>query len=355
MATLQQRRDHTGEPKWWILQWSDAQGPHRVTLGEIAIISERRARDILRAKQLELSTGARLLNLTTSIAPTFANYAREYQLWHQSEYPASTARVQQIIAQHLMPVFEHVALDRIEPATVEQFKHDRRRDHAKAHTITKELRTLMAIINHAVRNKVIRDNPIAMVSAPRILDSKPHLFYEVDDLARLYAACTAKVNNGQGPQPVPLHAAIWKLYANTGMRRGEGLHLRKKWIGREGIKLVSTEEARTKSAKWREVPKTEGAAEAIDRLKHAVDGDYILPRIDQSMLSRAFLRDAARAKIEGSMHTLRHTYISHLVRDTQIPMRTVQLFAGHSTIAVTEQYAYLRDNTNSAHARGLNL
>jgi len=355
MATLQRRADHTGKPRWWILQWSDAQGPHRITLGDISIISERRARDILRAKQLELSTGARLLNLTTSRAPTFADYVREYQLWHQSEYPASTYRVQQIIAQHLMPVLEHIALDSIEPAIIEQYKQDRRRAHAKAHTITKELRTLMAIINHAVRNKIITDNPISMVSAPKILDAKPHQFYEAADLARLYAACNAEVNNGKGPQPVALHAAIWKLYVNTGMRRGEGLHLRKKWIGKDGIKIISTEGERTKSGEWREIPTSDGAAEAIDKLKRAVDGEYILPRTTPSLLSRAYLRDAARAGISGSMHTLRHTYISHLVRDTQVPIRTVQIFAGHSTIAVTERYAYLRDTTNAAHARGLNL
>lgn len=355
MATLQRRKDATGKERWWLLQWTDAQGTHRVTLGEIGVLDERRARDILRAKQLELSTGARLLNLTASRAPSFRDYAREYMLWHQHEYPASTQRVQQIITDHLMPRFEFVALDQLDPAAVEQFKQDRRHTNARAHTITKELRTLHAVLNHAVRNKLIDANPVAMVRAPRILDAKPHQFYEAADLARLYAACSAQVNAGLGPQPEPLHAAIWKLYVNTGMRRGEGMHLKKKWIGRDGIKIVSTGEERTKSGQWREVPKTEGAAEAIDRLKHAVDGPHVLPRCTLPSLSRAFAKDARRAQIGGSLHTLRHTYICHLVRDREIPMRTVQLFAGHSTIAVTEQYAYLRDTTNAAHARGLNL
>ena len=44
------------------------------------------------------------------------------------------------------------------------------------------------------------------------------------------------------------------------------MHLQKKWIGAREIKIISTGEERTKSGQWREIPKTEGAAEAIDQL-----------------------------------------------------------------------------------------
>jgi integrase len=356
MATLRIRKNREGEPAYRELQWSDKTGRHTLNLGPVNVLSEKRANDILKAKQLELSTGAKILGIgSSSYAPTFGIYAREYLLWHQSEYPSSNYRIAQIIDQHFLPIWEHVRLDCITSHDAEQYKQDRRRDKAKAHTITKELRTLQAVLNKAVRDKRISENPIENVSSPRILDAKPHLFYEASQLKALYDACRVKVNGGFGPQPVELHAAIWKLMVNTGMRRGEGLHLLKKWIGREEIKIVSTGEERTKSGNWRAVPKTDGAAEALDRLKHAVDGDYVLPRTAPPLLSRAYLRDAARAGISGSLHTLRHTYISHLVRDTHIPMRTVQLWAGHSTIAVTENYSYLRDTANAKPALALNL
>jgi integrase len=152
-----------------------------------------------------------------------------------------------------------------------------------------------------------------------------------------------------------VHAAMWRLFANTGMRRGEGAHLLKRWVGREGIKIVSTGEERTKSGDWREVPKSEGAAEALDRLKHAVDGQYVLPRFALPALSRAFVRDARRAKLAGSLHHLRHTYISHLMRDTDTRIRTIQLYAGHASIVTTEGYAYLRDNLGGTSAAALAL
>lgn len=85
-------------------------------------------------------------------------------------------------------------------------------------------------MNRAVALKVIAQNPIAALKAPRNLDSKPHRFYETDELLALYAACRVQVNNGEGPQPDPMRAFVWKLYANTGMRRMEGLHLLRKWV-----------------------------------------------------------------------------------------------------------------------------
>lgn len=351
MATLTIR-----EGKYYVLNWTDAAGKrHRPIIGNVGVLSEKQAKDILKAKQLEMSTGARLLDLSPGRAPTFGQYIADYLLWHQAEYPDSNYRTAQVIEQHLLPKFEHYALDQIPVDVVEEWKRDRRR-RAKAHTVTKELRVLKAVINRAIDEKLIRDNPIAAVSAPKILDAKPHFFYEAEQLQELYAACALEVNAGEGPQPDPLHAAIWRLYANTGMRRGEGMHLQRRWVGRDGIKIVSTGEERTKSGEWREIPRTKGADEALDALKSVkVDGGYVLPRMTLPSLSRAFVRDARRAKLPGSLHHLRHTYISHLVRDTDTPIRTVQLWAGHAHVSTTEMYLYLRDTKSGARVRQLDL
>jgi len=153
-----------------------------------------------------------------------------------------------------------------------------------------------------------------------------------------YAACRIEVNNGEGPQPDPVRTFVWKLYANTGMRRMEGLQLLRKWVGSDGLKIVSTGEERTKSGQWREIPLTDSAREALEALPRS--GPYVLPRMHPASLSRFAIKDAQRAGLDGSLHTLRHTYISHLVR-AGVPLRTVQLYAGHAHITTTEGYAYL--------------
>lgn len=354
MATLTIRDDRHGRPRYYVLTWSDAEGAHRRVIGRVGAMPEKQARDTVKAKQLELSQGIRILNAQFRPGITFGQCVHDYLLWHQAEYPHSNFRIAQIIVHHLLPRFEFDLLAGITPERTEEMKRERRRK-AKAHTVAKELRTLKAVLNWAVARKLIVENPIEHVSAPRILDAKPHFFYERADLAKLYDACMTNVNAGRGPQPDPLHAAIWKLMVNTGMRRGEALHLRKRWVGADGIKIISTDEERTKSGAWREVPKTAGAAIAIDRLRHAVDGEHIIPRFAPSALSRAFVRDASRAGLEGSLHALRHTYISLLMRDTATPVRTIQLYAGHSSIVTTEHYLYLRTDLGRAPAAALDL
>ena len=319
---------------YWQLNWSDEDGRHRVSIGRTDILPKRDALEILKKKRLELSTGAHMLNINLSRGVTFLEYSEEYLHWHAHEYPNSHNNIRRIVQQRLLPRFAHDALDLIAAKKVEQYKHDRLRE-ARPETVIKEIRTLKALINHAVRRQVIRANPIQYVAAPRNLDSKPHRFFETAELDQLYRAC--EKNDGAftcGKNNAP----IWRLYANTGMRRTEGLYLRWKNVGREGIKIISTGDERTKSGSWRDVPLSLGAQIALDQLRRG--GEHVLPRIRPESLSRAFHSDIQRAGLDGSLHTLRHTYISHLVR-LGVPLRTVQIYAGHATHTTTERYAYL--------------
>lgn len=319
----------------YILDWYDEEGiRHRDPLGRIGVFPERDAKRILKQKLLEQQAGVRLL--APRSAPQFGFFVRDYLAWHEAEYPDSHGRVRQIVEQHLIPAFEYRSLDAFRPREVETWKQRRARE-VKAATVAKELRTLKAILNQAVAWEALTRNPIEHVPEPRLLDSKPPQFYTADELTALYEACRATVNNGEGPQPDPRRAHVWRLYVNTGMRRQEGLLLKRRWVGREAMKIVSAEEGRTKSGKWREVPLTDGAREALEELPK---GEYVLPRTTATWLSHACANDARRAGLTGGLHILRHTYASHLVM-AGVWLRTVQVLMGHSTIAVTEKYAHL--------------
>lgn len=319
----------------YVLDWRDTEGGrHRDTLGKVGEFPEREAQRILKQRQLELSAGYRILN--PNQAPLFSAFAVDYLVWHSAEYPASHARIAQIVEDHLLPDFGHSRIGSLTPRQAEHWKQKRAQE-VKSQTVTKELRTLKAMVNKAVEWDVITRNPIANVAAPRSLDSKPPAFYTKAELKLLYAACSLEVNNGEGPQPNPVHAHVWRLYANTGMRRAEGMILKRTWIGRDAMKILSTDEDRTKSGKWREIPLTAGAREALGELPKET---YVLPRMTLPSLSRACIRDSRRAELTGGLHTLRHTYISHLVM-AGVPLRTVQKLAGHSTVTVTERYAHL--------------
>jgi len=335
----------------YVLDWRDQESKrHRDTLGKVGQLPRREAERVLKQRNLELAAGYRILN--PGQAPTFGRFVADYLAWHDAEYPSSHYRVEQIVNDHLLPEFEFMPLDTISKRHVEAWKHKRLSGGPKSETVTKELRTLKAIMNKALEWEEIDRNPIASIKAPPSLDSKPPAFYTKPELEQLYAACRAVVNNGEGPQPNPIRAHVWKLYANTGMRRMEGLMLRQAWIGSDAMKILSSEDERTKSGKWRHIPLTEGAQIALAALPK--DGQHVIPRVTPEWLSRACIKDAARAGLTGGLHTLRHTYISHMVM-AGVPIRTVQMLAGHSSVAVTERYAHLAPDYLNQAGRAISL
>lgn len=344
MARLRIRR--TGPAEYWELAWfgpdlnpaTGKKAKHTRNLGRRDTLSKRDAELALKALQRELFLTEH--GLAVPVAPTVGAWATEYIDWHAAEFPDSHYRVRQIIEQHILPAWEMRRLDSITDRDVEDLKRKWRAEEFKDHTITKHLRTLKAFFNRAIEKKMLTASPAEHVDPPRILDAKPHLFYETEDLEALYLASSFDPWHPENSQHEPWHAPAWKLFANTGMRRGEGLALKRRWVGQDGLKIISTGEERTKSGDWRDVPLFPGALEALEALPKG--GDYVLPRVAPESLSRAATHCIKRAGLPGSLHTLRHTFISHLARDPNVPIRTIQRWAGHASITTTEKYMYLR-------------
>lgn len=324
MASISQRGDS------WYIHYIDDGRRIRKSLGKI---TQAQAEKVRRRIELELAHGAQLL--MPRQGPLLQQFAPEYVDWYASEHPSSYKRVAQIIESHLIKEFGLMPMDAIEPRQVEAWKAKRKQAKAKPETIIKELRTLKAMLNRAVDWEVIDRNPIARVKEPKNVDSKPPRWYTTDDMRALYEAS-------------PHHAPIWQLMANTGLRRGEALNLREDHRKPDRLVIVSEDGARTKSGKWREIPLNGAAIDALDNL--ALENGYYLPRVNPVSLTRAFGNCARRAKIGGNLHCLRHTYCSHLVM-AGVPLRTVQMLAGHAHFSTTEKYAHLAPEhlADSAH------
>lgn len=325
MATIYSR----GE--CWYLNWSQGGRQYRKSLGRI---TEHEADLRRKAKEIELSTGKRIFIASA----LFEDHLERYLTWHRSQFPDSHFRVAQI-AEHHFKGFCGYGLSQIDSQQIERWKAERMTVVSRE-SVSKELRTLKAVLRKAVQWGEIDKNPAQDVEAPKSLESEPIIWYTKAQLARLY-----KMH----------HGLTWRLMANTGLRRTEAQQLR--WtqvdMRRRYLDVVSTAEARTKSGRWRQIPLSAGAIAALKGLQVA-GAVYVLPRITAESLSRAFLQDVARLRLGGSLHSLRHTYGAHLVM-AGVPLRTVQVLMGHASFRTTERYAHVAKDHLRDKARRVSL
>ncbi len=335
MATIQWRshKRKSGEvTKTAYLNWREGGQQCRKSLGQI---DTNEAEDYRLAKELELRTGARVF----SYAPLFGEVIDEYLTWRKSEFPDSQIRVDQIVRQHLKAAFQYVALDALTPRQVEQFKADRLAIVSEA-TVAKEVQTLKAMLNKAVEWQLIKFSPIQTVSPPKIRTSRPVHWYSMEQLQTIYT---------QSPDS---HRPIWQLMANTGIRRGEAQNLKIEHDRGESILIESTDEARTKSRRWREIPLSVNGRSALDSLIGESRTEYVLPIMIPNSLTRAFKRD--KGSLDGSLHSLRHTFGSHLaIKGT--PGRVLQELMGHSSIKTTEKYLHVAQDHLSQAIEGFSI
>lgn len=338
------RKRASAGTEYWEITWREHGKTRTQSLGPVARLREAEVREIARRKSRELAiaehSGARVQH-------RFANFCRDYLEWHAVEYPHSHQRVAQIVEQHLLDHFTGT-LDGVTQIDVERYKHARTAADAAPGTVTKELRTLKAILNRAHQLGMIAINPAALVRAPKSLNHrKGFAFFSTADLACIYNTGTIE----------PWHKYAWMLYAGTGARRQELLNLKWADVDDRTIHLISTGEERTKSGEGRDVPISTGAREALAyfRTWEGKSDLYVLPRVYASSLSRVAARCIRRAGLKGSLHTFRHTFISHLAADPRIPIVAIKTWAGHSTIRVTEQYMHMRESASDDILRELKL
>lgn len=324
MATIYWRGDRA------YLNYSEGGRQRRRSLGQI---SERDAEKRRKAKEVELESGKKLDVYATS--ERFGSVAVRYLDWHALQFPDSHDRVNFILSRRLRHFHDKPLAD-ISQFDVESWIAVRSKKVA-AGTVEKELRTLKAFLNKALEWKAagFKSSPAEFVMAPKDIESEPIHWYTQAELRAIYDA------DG-------LHCSVWQFLANTGLRRREAMQLMWKDIHDGSVWVISRLGARTKSAKWREVPLSPGAIAALSKMpgSHCFCGpvrnpsDYVLPRMVKESWSRAFVGAIEATKLGGSLHSLRHSFAANLVL-ANVSLRVVQRLMGHASIATTEQYAHV--------------
>jgi len=317
MATITKRGDS------WVLNWHDLSGQHRKVIGKINSMSKREAEAICKTKELHLFTGThtdtfggRRVKVKEAID--------SYILWRSATFPASNKTVEKAIRRML---FDNRtwALEALNTAWISSWLTERRQK-VKTSTLTAQFNQLRTFLRWCDEHGMKVDNNVLKLSPPKSTESAPPMWYTQEQLNALYEV------SGE-------YGIWWKLIANTGLRREEALSLHWENVKDNELHIISKSHSRTKSGKWRIVPLSPGAREALDVLRKE-KRDTVLPEQTSNALTWKFIYYAKKCGIGGSLHKLRHTFASTLVM-SGTPLHTVQVLLGHSSITTTEIYTHL--------------
>ena len=255
---------------------------------------------------------------------------------------------------------EIVSLSQIRPKEIDQYKVFRRgewvnpngdpvmsdedikehtRKGARAHTINFELAVLRTILNLAIKWGYLRENPAKNFLRLKVNDSKQPRFLTREECQLLLERSPDDLRQ------------VFYTFLNTGMRKAELENL--EWVDidfrRRKIRIQRKDFWNPKTGE-REIPMNQGTYDLLKELKGKNDrglkSRFVFPAPDggkiKARLREELIKVAREAGIEGltKLHSLRHTYASHLVMKG-VDLPTVQKLMGHADIQTTMIYSHL--------------
>ena len=253
------------------------------------------------------------------------------------------------------------SLERADQAKIQAYLAERFEQGASARSNARLLSTLKQYYRHLLRDGMRRDNPTALISAPKIHRSLPQTLGEHEVELLLQAP---EVDGAYGLRD----RCMLELMYSSGLRVSElvGLRLDQVNTNRGLIRLVG------KGSKERVVPVGEEALHWLGRylaqgrpaLQKAgrIDDMLFLLSRGSGITRQAFWQNIkkyllkAGVKTVFSPHSLRHAFATHLLNHGA-DLRTVQMLLGHSSLSTTQIYTHIAQERLAAihaehHPRG---
>ena len=364
---LRQRPDGRWEAR---MTWTDAETGKRRSRSFYGR-TQKEAREKMRDARKRVDADAPVVDARTPLATWIGEWSKT-SLEASSRKAATKTLYRTLARVHLSPApLGTMPLAAIRPSHVEALVQRMRDGGSSDSTIRTTYTVLRAVLNGAVRDKLVADNVAAKVKRPAVTsradgrDEARHLS-PADVRAVLDAAAGTR------------YAAALSLIAGTGLRRGEALALRwedvdldagvvrVRWtLSRVGKDLVITPPKTSRSR--RDVPLVPGVvrllrshrvAQAAERLRAGSlwagdDRDAALvfttelgSPIDPRNLLRAFVAAVKRSGVDAGgvgLHTLRHSAATAML-DAGVPIHVVSRVLGHSSVEITgDIYGHVDD------------
>jgi len=254
--------------------------------------------------------------------PTLREFVENVYLKYERTHKApGTQRRNKHFYKNLLNVFGDEKLSDITLEKVEHYLNSR----GKIAAANREISLLRAILNYAVRLKIIPYNPIKGV---KLLKESPGRvrYLTQDEFVKLVEAAP------------PHLKPIIQVATFTGLRKSDLLKLKWSDIDFENKRIKVHV---TKTNEIRFIPMNDLVVEILNNLPK--DSEYVFTYKGKRIkdIKRAFTTACIRAGIRDlKFHDLRHTFASWLVM-SGVDLRTVAELMGHKTLRMVQRYSHL--------------
>jgi len=283
--------------------------------------SKREAELILGKIKAQIAEGTFKLEKTKS--PFLSSLIKKYLSYCQAHHSTRTYQgIDSVAIKEFLEFIGDIPVRSIAPFQIEEWKNSLLKKGNSKRTINRKLQTVKAMFNRAAEWDLISMNPLRHTKY-FTFHKRPPRFLSKEEIQRLLEAS----QNYRKRDVI-----LFLLY--TGCRKGEMEKLRWEDINFEQGYI---EIKKTKTKEFRRIPLHPELKKLL--LERERKGDYVFGT--QNNLLRDTKKVYKQAKIKNaSIHTLRHTFASHLALQG-VDLKTIAELLGHSSVRTTEIYAHL--------------
>jgi site-specific recombinase XerD len=286
------------------------------------------------------------------IVPTLGELKDIFLVASKLENRPSTHAVNEIRIQHLLDYFgKDGKADKITTDDVNAYRLHRLKSVTKT-TINKEIIKLGQLLDIAVKDKALLINPARQIKRYKETKKRKPRSLSTDEIKALLGTAAVEKNLMAG-----IAYSIICTYLYTGMRRKELLWLEKEDVDLEKrrINIQAKLDFETKTGQSRTV----GINPHLVRILMPfmkTEGRFVFgnhePIMTPNSLGRGFKKIVNNAELPDtiSLHSLRHTYITHLL-EAGVNPRRVQELAGHRDFSTTWEYSHVLPSNETAEDR----
>ena len=328
MAVLRKRKKKNAPKGYvWIIDYYDNQGKRHWLSTNTA---SRKVAEQIKAKiEVDLALGK--IGLQNVRKRTkLSQFIDSFLQYSEAHHSRSTYELNRRFLNYFLEYKGDVYIDRVTREDVENYKIVRLKEVSRT-SVNMELRHLKSAFSYARKVlKCINENPFTGVKQLEISGNNLPAYLNKEEIKRLMEVINL----------IDFRELVL-FYLYTGCRRNEALNL--KWFDINMNRRVIAIK-KTKGRKDREIPISGKLMDVLqkrtERLKPEPNDSVFA--YHPHYVTHKFKKFLELADIEkqASIHTLRHTFASHLVM-SGVDLYTVQKLLGHSNLKVTEMYAHL--------------